>query len=84
MPLPLSAAEPFMLHITLIDGIDMKERVQIDVPGAHFRYDIPRASIERAAKALAESLNGGDWLTDYPIEQRDLWRRRVIAALQTA
>jgi hypothetical protein len=36
--------------------------------------------INRAAQAMAESLNGGQWMLDYTDQQRDLWRNRVRAA----
>lgn len=36
---------------------------------------------EEAAAALAQACNGGDWSTHYTEAQKDLWRRRVDAAL---
>jgi hypothetical protein len=39
-------------------------------------------TIERAAAALAVSINGGDWAADYHEDQRAMWRRRVLAAMQ--
>lgn len=34
-------------------------------------------AVERAAKALAEALNGGAWNTHYTEEQKEIWRNRV-------
>ena len=35
------------------------------------------AALERAAQALAEACNGGQWHTHYTPTQRALWMRRV-------
>lgn len=37
---------------------------------------------ERAAKALALAINGGDWDRDYTLAQKELWRCRVMAAMR--
>lgn len=37
---------------------------------------------ERAAKALAEAINGGCWEIDYTPHQKELWRSRVRAAMR--
>jgi len=36
----------------------------------------------RAAKALAEAVNGGSWERDYTLAQKELWRSRVRAAMR--
>lgn len=40
-------------------------------------------AFEDAAAALAVACNGGCWTTHYTEEQRDMWRRRLRAALAT-
>lgn len=37
---------------------------------------------EKAAAALAVACNGGDWNKDYAPQHKDLWRRRLDAALK--
>jgi hypothetical protein len=44
--------------------------------------EITIETLERAAKALAEAVNGGSWDTDYTLEQKELWRCRVTAAMR--
>jgi hypothetical protein len=38
-------------------------------------------ALEKAARAFAQAVNGGNWDVDYTSHQRDLWRKRVVAAL---
>lgn len=38
-------------------------------------------AFEAAAAALAVACNGGDWNCDYAQKHKDLWRRRLAAAL---
>jgi len=38
-------------------------------------------ALERAARALATELNGGDWSTDYTENQKGVWIDRVRAAM---
>ena len=45
-------------------------------------HHLTAATLERAAKALATTCNGGDWATHYTPQQRDIWRRRVSGALE--
>lgn len=42
---------------------------------------LTNAAAERAAKALAETCNGGSWLTHYTEAQRQLWIERVRHAV---
>jgi hypothetical protein len=44
--------------------------------------EITKETEERAAKALAEAINGGNWDTDYSLAQKELWRSRVRAAMR--
>jgi hypothetical protein len=43
--------------------------------------NLTEAALERAAMALAQAIHGGSWIFDYPETQRQVWRNRVIAAM---
>jgi len=44
--------------------------------------EITIETLERAARALAEAINGGCWEVDYSLIQKELWRSRVRAAMR--
>lgn len=44
--------------------------------------EITIETFERAARALAEAINVGDWDRDYTLAQKELWRCRVTAAMR--
>lgn len=46
------------------------------------KHNLTPAAIEVGARALAEAVNGGSWDQDYTHIQKQLWRRRVAAAMK--
>jgi uncharacterized membrane protein len=45
-------------------------------------YTLTAEAFERAAKALAEAINGGEWERDYTPAQKTLWRDRLDRGLR--
>lgn len=45
-------------------------------------HNLTPAAIETGARALAEAVNGGSWDRDYTSAQKNVWRRRVVAAMK--
>jgi hypothetical protein len=45
------------------------------------KHSLTQTGLLRAAKALAEATNGGNWWTDYTSDQRQLWINRVREAM---
>lgn len=47
-------------------------------------YTLTEEYFERAAKSMAETINGGDWAKDYTEAQKNIWRNRLKRGLTSA